>query len=139
MVMRMIEGAVKNAADAHPHWEFDPRFRKSIAKRAAGILTAQWPSVLAVQSPPANGEPPAHGGSSPNGDTADSGRNRGAGDSASRRSPLLDLHFAIGRLALQARHGGDTVREAALVDALRLIGDKLKKRGNKGRVRSSTG
>ena len=54
-VMRIIEGAVYNAADAHG----DPRdtwMAKSIAKRAAGTLSAQWPEVLAVSTRlPANG------------------------------------------------------------------------------------
>jgi hypothetical protein len=48
VVMRIIEGAIKNATDAHPDWQIDPRFAKSIAKRAAGTLTAQWPDVLAA-------------------------------------------------------------------------------------------
>ena len=47
-VLLMIEGACHNAAHAHPKWEFDPRLATSIAKRAAGTLTAQWPDVLAA-------------------------------------------------------------------------------------------
>lgn len=48
-VLRIVEGAVLNEADAHgkPRDELTAR---SIAKRAAGTLTAQWPEVLAVST-----------------------------------------------------------------------------------------
>jgi hypothetical protein len=48
VMLKMIEGAVKNAMDAHPDWSIDRRFAKSIAKRSAGTLSAQWPEVLAA-------------------------------------------------------------------------------------------
>src|SRR5258708_36230971 len=47
--MRAVEGAVLNVADAHGR----PRDRyiaRSIAKRAAGTLTASWPEVLAARA-----------------------------------------------------------------------------------------
>lgn len=47
-VLRIVEGAIKNAADAHSEIKVSPRLRRSIAKRAAGTLTAQWPDVLAA-------------------------------------------------------------------------------------------
>lgn len=50
-VLRIVEGAIKNAADAHPEFRFTPRIARSIAKRAAGTLTAQWPDVLAAKMP----------------------------------------------------------------------------------------
>jgi len=51
-ILRIVEGAVKNAADAHPELDIRPHHRRSIAKRAAGTLTAQWPEVLAQASRP---------------------------------------------------------------------------------------
>jgi hypothetical protein len=51
-ILRAVEGAVKNAADAHPEMKFDRRFARSVAKRAAGTLTAQWPDVLAAREVP---------------------------------------------------------------------------------------
>ncbi len=48
-ILRVVEGAVLNAADAHGR----PRDRyiaRSIAKRAAGTLSAQWAEVLAARS-----------------------------------------------------------------------------------------
>src|SRR5260221_505732 len=59
MVLRMIEGAVKNAAHAHPGRTIDDRMARSIAKLAAGTLTSQWGSVLAApraRSEGANGK-----------------------------------------------------------------------------------
>lgn len=49
-VMRMIEGAARNAMTAHPDYgKMDPnKFARGIAKRATGTLTAQWPDVLAL-------------------------------------------------------------------------------------------
>ncbi len=39
-VLRIVEGAVKNAADHHPEFDYSPHLARSIAKRAAGTLTA---------------------------------------------------------------------------------------------------
>ena len=49
-ILRIVEGAVKNASDAHPEVLISPRLKRSIAKRAAGTLTAQWPDVLAARA-----------------------------------------------------------------------------------------
>lgn len=48
-MLRAIAGAVKNAADAH-HIEVPRTFARSVAKRATGTLTAQWPDVLAAKA-----------------------------------------------------------------------------------------
>lgn len=50
-ILRIVEGCVKNAGDAHPAAGITPRLARSIAKRAAGTLTAQWPDVLAARMP----------------------------------------------------------------------------------------
>jgi len=55
-LFRIIEGAVKNATDAHPGWDIDPRFASSIAKRAVGTVTAVWPELLAAM-PFSGGQP----------------------------------------------------------------------------------
>lgn len=47
-VLRMIEGACRNARDAHPGRPLDDMMIRSIAKRAAGTLTSQWGAVLAA-------------------------------------------------------------------------------------------
>lgn len=48
-ILRIVEGAVINAADAHG-LRRDPWLARSIAKRAAGTLSAQWPEVLATST-----------------------------------------------------------------------------------------
>lgn len=55
--LRIIEGAVKNATDAHPGLRIGPGHRRSIAKRAVGTLTARWPEVLAGLVTPSSGVP----------------------------------------------------------------------------------
>ncbi len=49
-ILRAVEGAVKNVAHYHPEWKLNARVGRSIAKRAAGTLTAGWPDVLAASS-----------------------------------------------------------------------------------------
>lgn len=52
-MLRAIEGAMINAMHAHPEEaEISPRFRRSIAKRAVGTLSALLPEVLAEASSP---------------------------------------------------------------------------------------
>jgi hypothetical protein len=46
-MLRAIAGAVRNAAHAH-QIEMPNTFARSVAKRATGTLTAQWPDVLAA-------------------------------------------------------------------------------------------
>ena len=121
-ILRIIEGAVKNAADAHPTIEVPPRFARSVAKRAAGTLSAQWPEVLAVNlslSKTANGET----SSSP----SLVGRSqlvmatgRRAPQTA-RRSPLSTIIKQLSNMAGAARKAGQTERLEALIDALRII------------------
>lgn len=48
MMLRIVEGSIKNASDAHGV-TFDPYFARSVAKRAVGTLSAAMPSVLAAK------------------------------------------------------------------------------------------
>src|SRR5580693_7620146 len=48
-MLRAIAGAVDNAAHAHK-MELPNHFARSVAKRATGTLTAQWPDVLAAKA-----------------------------------------------------------------------------------------
>lgn len=51
LLLHIVEGAVLNAMDAH-NIKRDPRMARSIAKRAAGTLSAQWQDVLAANTGP---------------------------------------------------------------------------------------
>jgi hypothetical protein len=46
-VLRAVEGAVRNAAHAHHRTDISTSFARSIAKRAAGTISAQMPELLA--------------------------------------------------------------------------------------------
>lgn len=46
-ILRAVDGAVRNTAHAHS-LKIPGYFARSVAKRAAGTLTAQWPEVLAA-------------------------------------------------------------------------------------------
>lgn len=48
MILRIVEGALKNACDAH-NVPFDPYFARSVAKRAAGTLSSEMKAVLAAK------------------------------------------------------------------------------------------
>lgn len=125
-VLRIVEDAVKNASDAHPEIKISPQHRRSIAKRAAGTLTAQWPEVLAV---------PRHGqiAAQPvNYDTARGARGsrvkplgRGGSDlpraSPLGRFPLRQLIREISRPIRGLKETGQTDRAEALIDVLKII------------------
>ena len=128
MVMRMIVGAVKNAADAHPSWwNYDRRLAHSIAKRAAGTLTAGWPDVLALPLAASDsGSGLVAGRPYPSSAQVVKRVRRGSLTARYQRSPLLRAQNAIGFLAGRARRVGQIEREAALVEALKIIGGMLR-------------
>ena len=113
--MQAVRGAVVNAADAHPTWKIDRRFVHSVAKRAAGTLTAEWPDVLAARlarrqkrlvEVVKNRQP-----------------RRGVASAAPKLSPLKILWREFGLKARQARHDGDLIREAVCIEMLRRIAE----------------
>lgn len=121
-ILRAVEGAVKNVSDHHPDFKYNPRLARSIAKRAAGTLTAQWPDVLAAVTRPSDRT---------DADSSSSARRpapqldqamaiRGASH-PSRRSPFPELWSALVKLVGAAKKNGDKVRADALIDALRII------------------
>lgn len=123
MIMKMVKGAVVNAMDSHPGWPCDPRLATSIAKRAAGTLTAQWPDVLAAEKRPSE-TADARPTSAPLPGTSDPATRPGEGAASSmtrRRASLRYLHNAVGALAGHAQHAGQYERQRALVDVLRMI------------------
>lgn len=124
-ILRAVEGAVKNASDAHPELKISPHHRRSIAKRAAGTLTAQWPDVLAASR-----------GSSESGNRSKYQRSRAAsyclkatgreGSDVRRAFPLRRLIAEIARPLRAMKLAGEVERAAAYVDVLRMI-DRLRR------------
>lgn len=136
-VMRMIEGACRNAAHAHPGRVLDETMARSIAKRATGTLTSQWGQVLAAPLVWSDGSD----GKVANRPVAGVGRiypssgrsdaivcncgGRGASH-LSWRTPLQKLHKAIGIKCGAAKRAGQDERASALVEVLRMIGEAMK-------------
>ena len=118
-VLRIVEGAIKNACDAHPHQHVDRKFARSIAKRAAGTISAQWPELLSAKmltdramaqlgkNSPASSNPPK--------------ARKGDRLSSLSRSPLKLVHKRLGVMAGWARKAGHDARAAAFADALRVV------------------
>lgn len=123
-VMRIINGACRDAANAHPEWKFEPHWARSISKRATGTLTASWPEVLAM--PQALSERAHHparpddrsGGHGVTGNSPWLGR----ASRSLKRSPALSyIQRSIGALAGEMKRSGDQAGATALVEALRLV------------------
>lgn len=133
-ILRIVEGAVRNAAHGHPEYNIPDTFARSAAKRAAGTLTAQWPDVLAAKpsekvdvrgsqyidradgvicrtpkASRASHRPKATGRGSPQ---------------LHRRSPLPRLIKHLSILAGDARRSDNSERLAAIIEILRIM-DKL--------------
>lgn len=125
-IFRIITGAIKNAADGHPKWAIDSRFASSIAKRAAGTLSAQWPEVLAARPSDSAGDSVVVRQRPPRKDSEGNHRFRGAFVTQGR-SPLRSARTRLGDMARKARLSGDEARLSGIVDALRIIAELEKK------------
>lgn len=135
-VMRMIEGACRNAAHAHPGRVLDDIMARSIAKRATGTLTSQWGQVLAVPQVRSEGsgddllDRPAVGGSQLRTVSGRSIVSRGptrprGASHVGWRTPLQKLHKAISIKCGEAKRAGDDKRTAVFVEVLRTIGEAM--------------
>lgn len=122
-IFKAVAGAVRNAAESHPSWNIDRRFEHSIAKRAAGTLTAGWPDVLAarsVSSDEARDSTRTYPASCP----VKLRRPGKRGSSGfQRRSPLKILWQQIAMQMKGVKASGDMARAAALIDVLKMIAE----------------
>ena len=127
-ILRIIEGAIINACQAHPDRDpIDERFARSIAKRAAGTISAQWPELLAAKDrPPVNGSFSADQRRATVGFQTCKARQKRGGDNLGRRPSLKKIRIQLGCLAREARKIGNEAREEAFVEALRIIADREK-------------
>lgn len=136
VLLRMIEGAARNAAHAHPGRVLDDRLARSIAKRAAGTLSAQWPAVLAAPRARSEGGgkqatttvTTGRGSAGTRSGGAVTPRHHGSGREASVlvwRLPLILLHKELSGACGAAKRAGDYARRDTLVGVLRIIGAML--------------
>lgn len=126
-IYRAVAGAVINTAHGHPRWHISVTMANSIAKRATGTLTAEWPEVLAAHKPSESASessasrehwPPVYR----YGPVTVTGR----GSQASHGSPFSrKLIKHLSKEAGIARREGKQERLEALIETLRFI-DKLR-------------
>ncbi len=144
-ILRIVEGAVLNEADAHGRQRDEVQAR-SIAKRATGTLTAQMRSVLAVALAPSKSNVvPASPNNVATADLISKDQPVGAqvmkhpttpqhhrgsrGPSQlSRRSPLMKLWKQISVQVRDLKRSGQTERAEAYIDVLKMIA-KMQKEG----------
>lgn len=127
-VLRIVAGAVKNAADGHPEIVIPHNFARSVAKRAAGTLTAQWPDVLAAGAAPLSDRREV----SPRKAT----RRRcalhrlkgveGAADvgTSRRQPPYQALLTRIGRMIAAAERAGNESQRQALIEIVKFAAER---------------
>lgn len=120
-MLRIIAGAVSNAAHAHraslPH-----NFARSVAKRAAGTLTAQWPDVLAAKKDRRQELVPADLSKASRARRAQiSERADGDGQTFKRPSPLRRLWRDIAKELWHIKRSNQTEKYLAYVHVLQMI------------------
>lgn len=121
-ILRAVEGAVKNAADAHSCDTLPRNFARSVAKRAAGTLTAQWPEVLAARLDGPSGRADAKTCliAQPRGAHLIKRVGRGSSQTT-RRSPLPTLWKNLAAQIRPLKEAGQIERADAFVDVLKMI------------------
>lgn len=125
-ILKIVEGAVRNANDAH-RWGLDDRAARSIAKRAAGTLSSQWDGVLAAGSRLSGRAGEIDLASRPQRSNLCMAPESGASQ-LSRRSTLLKLLKWLSVEAGKARRAGDSERLEVLVETLKML-DNLSQNG----------
>jgi hypothetical protein len=128
MLLRVVEGSIKNACDAHKV-EFNPYFARSVAKRAAGTLSGCWPDVLAAKPSEKQGPatciiaaPAARAAHLTEAARGSQVVRPGVGKShLTKASPLRQLETWMFRQMRAIKASGNEERARAFIDVLRHI------------------
>jgi hypothetical protein len=120
-MLRIVEGAVKNALDAHPRASVPHNFARSVAKRATGTLSAQLPEVLAAKKPSSRDRAQLTKPRSRVGSPAKPIERAAPHVWEARPAGFRELHKRLGLMAGWARKAGHDGRAAAFADALRVV------------------
>ena len=118
-LLRIIEGATRNAIQAH-HWNLPDTAPRSVAKRAVGTLTAAMPVTLAVSR---RSERRASIASKERGNACllpGQQQARGASDSR-RRTPFFQVIKLVSGMIGQAKRDGKTDVVEALIEVMRAL------------------
>ncbi len=127
-MLKIVAGAVLNAAHFHPGKPVDKKFARSVAKRAVGTISSQWAGLLAAPNKASSGAArgtPDH--------TARRRRaylmalcKRGPARGYDRWPPLAIAVKNISRKIRPAREAGDHARADAYVECLKIIAKAAK-------------
>jgi len=135
-IYRIIDGAVRQAAKAHPENKITPLFAGQVAKRGAGTLAAAaWPSSAFAAPKGAVNDgavltigktAPAPSGQAGRRSASRSGLSSGRGPHQPQvRPPLARLHTRVGRMIANAKRAGNQDVAATLIEVARLIRREL--------------
>lgn len=120
-MLRAIAGAVRNTAHAH-QLEMPKNFARSVAKRATGTLTAQWPDVLAAKANRRqNGERDRLVSRCPECSHDFKGHSKGGRLRLLRRSPIRSLWKRFSANMWKVKREGTPEQYAAHVRVLKLL------------------
>lgn len=129
MILRIVEGAYKNACDSHGR-AFEPNFARSIAKRASGTLSAELSAVLAAKPSEKIGAATAtvmvaRSARVAQRNTPSGGRNLGRPRDGAITSPMVaplrSLEKWMVRQMREIKNAGNAERAEAFIDILRKI------------------
>jgi hypothetical protein len=126
-MLAIVSGAVLNALHAHPEAPVDRQFARSVAKRAVGTLSAQWPEVLAAQASPSGSAERLVTGRRRKSAYSDE-RTGGAPDA--QRSPVSVVVHRMGRMIGQMRGRGDPEAADAIIAAIKCLAPILRRDRN---------
>ncbi len=135
-MLKIVSGAVLDAANAHPEKKPDKIFARSVAKRAVGTISAQWVELLAADT------------------TVDlsSGRWRSQSSKACRHrrslgtsgekgrpqftkaAPFAALCKRLGRMIMPARMSGDDEGAKAILAAIKALAPMVRRERGKPHV-----
>jgi len=129
-MLKIIEGSVNNAFDAHGQVR-NPRLARSIAKRATGTLSSQWGDVLALASSVSeSGVVTIANSHADLGPLRVKAVTRRGASHLRRRSPLVKLWKSIAMQVGSLRRSGQTERADAYVEVLKMVASLLREGSN---------
>ena len=120
---RIVEGAIKNAADAHPDWLLNREFVFSVNKRLISALVKRWPEIFLLTSQTEIKVPATLRKNHPS-SIFHAKKTTLKKRLQKRHNAIEALESTLGEMARQARENGNQERYTAIVDILRLIGKK---------------
>lgn len=125
VALRIVAGAVMNAAHAHGT-NITKSFARSVAKRAIGTLTAQWPDVLAAREARRHQARAAEVIMRPRPNAARAvGKGKGTAGAFRLRSLLLRVRSRLAKQMWSINRNGSPDQVADFVAALRALAQAI--------------